>query len=116
MDGHDYLHETASLIRRGWCAGADARDRHGTAVPASDPAAVAWSLTGALAHVCERNDASLSSLSDALWGISGVIPDSSLGAWNDATGRTQAATLHMLANASTSLTRQPPTETTAQQN
>ena len=116
MNGHDYLHETARLIRRGWCSGADARDRRGAAVPAADPAAVAWSLAGALAHVSERRDASLSALSDALWGISGVIPDSSLDAWNNASGRTQAATLHMLASASTSLSRQPPPETTSQLN
>lgn len=108
MDGHDYLHETAILIRRGWCCGADARDHFGTAVAASDPAATAWSLTGALARVSERDDASLGALSDALWGIAGVIPDSSLDAWNNASGRSQVETLEMLARASRSLTRQPP--------
>lgn len=77
-------------------------------VAASDPNATAWSLTGALAFVSERQDASLSALSDALWGISGVIADSSLDSWNDARGRSQAETLRMLGSASTSLARHPP--------
>lgn len=113
MNGHDFLHETATLIRKGWCCGADARDTYGSPVAAADPTAMAWSLTGALALVSERNDASLSALSDALWGISGVIADSSLDSWNNSRGRSQAQTLRMLASASTSLTRQPPPETTA---
>lgn len=108
MNGHDFLDETTTLIRKGWCCGADARDRHGSAVTASDPKATSWSLTGALARVSGRPHASLRALSDALWGISGVIPDSSLDAWNNASGRSQADTLEMLARASTSLRRQPP--------
>ena len=44
MNGHDVLHETALLIGKGWCRGADARDCFGLAVAASDPAATAWSL------------------------------------------------------------------------
>ena len=108
MNGHDLLHEAASLIRTGWCCGADARDCSGNPVAAHDRTATAWSLTGALALVSDRPDASLGALSDALWGISGVIPDRTLDGWNDAPGRTQAATLEMLASASTSLTCQPP--------
>ncbi|HET8751330.1 MAG TPA: hypothetical protein VFM43_02245 [Gaiellaceae bacterium] len=108
MNGHDVLHQTAMLIRKGWCCGADARDCSGLAVAASDPAATAWSLPGALARVSERPDADLTALRDALWGISGVIPDSSLEGWNDAPGRSQDETLRMLAGASTSLTHQPP--------
>lgn len=108
MNGHDVLHETAQLIHRGWCCGADARDRFGLAVAASDPTATAWSLPGALALVSERPDAGLAALTDALWGISGVIPDSSLAGWNDAPGRSQDETLRMLAGASSSLTHQPP--------
>ncbi|HKO29059.1 MAG TPA: hypothetical protein VJU80_16495 [Solirubrobacteraceae bacterium] len=108
MNGHDFLKETATVIRTGWCSGADARDSAGKAVPVHDPAARAWSLTAALALVSERSGASLSSLSDALWGISGVIPDWSLDAWNNAAGRSQTEALQMLDDASSSLTRRPP--------
>jgi hypothetical protein len=108
MNGHDVLREAATLIRRGWCCGADARDCCGVPVAASDPAATAWSLPGALAVVSERPDTDLVALRDALWGISGVIPDSSLEGWNDAPGRSQDETLHMLAGASTSLGHHPP--------
>lgn len=41
MNGHEFLHETATLIRQGWCSDTDARDSYGTAVAASDPAATA---------------------------------------------------------------------------
>jgi hypothetical protein len=108
VNGHDVLRETATLIRRGWCCGADARDCFGIAVAASDPTATAWSLPGALAVVSENPEADLGALRDALWGISGVIPDWSLDDWNDAPGRSQDQTLEMLAGASTSLNDQPP--------
>jgi hypothetical protein len=106
MNGHDFLDATATLIGKGWCCGADARDRHGTAVAPSDSSAIAWSLVGALALVSER--AGRGALEDALWGISGVIPDWSLDDWNDAAGRSQAETVQMLASASRSLAGQPP--------
>jgi hypothetical protein len=106
MNGHEFLHEAATLIGQGWCCGADARDCYGTAVAASDATATAWSLLGALALVSER--AGSGALTDALWGISGVIPDWSLEDWNDAPGRSQKETLRMLANASTNLAEQPP--------
>ena len=108
MDGQGFLRATADLIERGWCCGADARDCHGDAVEASDPTATAWSLIGALVAVSDRVDANRASLRDALWGISGVIPDASLDGWNDATGRTQAETLRMLARAQISLDETPP--------
>ena len=108
MNGHDVLREAATLIRAGWCCGADARDCLGIAVAASDPTAVSWSLVGALARVSDQRDADLGSLKAALWGISGVISDCSLEDWNDAPGRSQGETLRMLAGASTSLSAQPP--------
>jgi hypothetical protein len=108
MNGHDVLRETATLIRTGWCCGADARDSFGRAVAASDPRAVSWSLLGALARVSDQREADLGSLKDALWGISGVISDSSLEHWNDAPGRSQGEALEMLAVASTSLSSEPP--------
>jgi hypothetical protein len=43
----------------------------------------------------------------ALWGISGVIPDTSLDAWNDAPGRTQEDTLQMLGDAENTLNEHP---------
>lgn len=110
MDGHGFLRETAILIERGWCRGADARDRAGVAVAASDTGATQWSLLGALVAVSERPDSDERSLRDALWGISGVIPDSSLDGWNEAAGRTQRETLRMLAAAGASLVDQPPPE------
>lgn len=110
MNGHDVLRETAALIGRGWCCGADARDCFGVAVAASDPAATAWSLPGALACVSEKPSADLDALRHALWGISGVIPDTSLEGWNDCPGRSQAEALEMLAGASSSLEHQPPPE------
>ena len=108
MDGPAFLHETASLVRRGWCAGADARDGLGFSTTASDPAATSWSLLGALVAVSERPEADMKALGDALWGISGVIPDESLDDWNNVEGRTQADTLQMLAQAESSLRDQPP--------
>lgn len=116
MNGHEFLHETATLIRRGWCWDADARDPDGTPVAASDPAATAWSLMGAIVRVSEQQDAELGALSDALWGISGVIPDASLDGWNNAPGRSQAETLAMLDAASTSLTQEPPPGSSAHLN
>ena len=108
MDGHDILRETAGLIRQGWCRGADARDDAGNAVSAYATTARAWSLTGALAVVAEMPGASLVSLGDALWGISGVISDSVLDDWNNARGRKQTDVLQMLEHSSANLTRQPP--------
>ena len=110
MNGHDVLRETASLIRTGWCCGADARDCFGLPVAATDSAAASWSLVGALARVSDQRDADLDSLKDALWGISGVISDCSLEDWNDAPGRSQDETLLMLAGASSSLSAQPAPE------
>ena len=108
MTGQAVLRETAGLIQRGWCCGADARDCRGQAVPASGPDATAWSLLGALVAVSERPGRASRDLRDALWGISGVIPDHSLDAWNDADGRTQQDTLEMLRCAQTSLEMHPP--------
>ena len=102
------------MIRSGWCQGADGRDVSGKAVPASDPTAVAWSLPGAFAAVSDRPDFNLTALRDALWGVSGVIPDDSLEAWNDAPGRTQTETLEMLNRASTNLNQDPPPSTPSQ--
>ncbi|HEY3576495.1 MAG TPA: hypothetical protein VGK68_00710 [Gaiellaceae bacterium] len=110
MDGHAFLRETAALIASGWCCGAEARNGSGAAVEADDPSATAWSLRGALSVVAERPDAEVDALRDAMWGISGVIPDSELDGWNDAVGRTQADTLQMLAQARTSLAANPPPE------
>jgi hypothetical protein len=111
MDGQAFLRETAALIGRGWCCGAEARDRFGSAVEVADPSAAAWSLRGALALVSDRPDAEVDALREALWGISGVIPDSELDDWNDAAGRTQSDTLQMLAHAQTSLDTNPPPDT-----
>lgn len=108
MDGQAFLRATADLIETGWCRGADARDCQGHAVEACDPSAAAWSLVGALFVVSERGDADRASLRDALWAISGVIPDASLEGWNDADGRTRAQTLRMLAHAQTRLDEGPP--------
>jgi hypothetical protein len=108
MDGQAVLQETSNLIGMGWCYGADARDRFGGAVAACDPDAAAWSLLGALAAVSEYPEASIGALREALWGISGVIPDWSLDDWNDVDGRTQGETLQMLAHATQSLERVPP--------
>ena len=108
MDGQAFLRETAALIARGWCAGADACNSLGVAVEPFDESATTWSLRGALAVVAERPDADGTALRDALWGISGVIPDQELDGWNDAAGRTQDDTLQMLAHAQASLKESPP--------
>ena len=111
MSGQAFLRETAGLIQRGWCCGADARNCPGDEVSASHPAATSWSLLGALVAISERPDADTRALKEALWGISGVIPDASLNAWNNTHGRTQTDTLHMLTLAETSLREEPPPTT-----
>ena len=108
MDGQTFLRRTADLISSGWCRGAEARDHSGSPIEPSDPAAISWSLRGALAAVSERPDADEKTLRDALWGISGVIPDASLDVWNDAPGRTREDTLQMLNAAENNLTAHPP--------
>ena len=108
MDGQTFLRRTADLIRHGWCRGAEARDHSGSPIAPSDPAAISWSLRGALAAVSAQPGANEKTLRDALWGISGVIPDKSLDAWNDAPGRTQEDTLQMLGDAENTLTVHPP--------
>ena len=105
MDGQAFLRETAGLIESGWCRGAAARDCYGEAVEVSDPSATAWSLAGALAAVSERPDCHGTCLRDALWSIAGVIPDTSLDAWNDRAGRSE--TLQMLAHAGSNLREHP---------
>jgi hypothetical protein len=112
MNGQAFLRETASLIERGWCCGADARNCQGDAVAASHPAATSWSLLGALVAVSERHQTATTALREALWGISGVIPDSSLNAWNNSCGRTQGDTLQMLTLAEANLDEQPPPRAT----
>lgn len=107
MNGHTFLREVACLIGGGWCCGAAARNCEGSPVEASDPAATNWSLTGALAAVSDRPEFDMTALRNALWGISSVIPDSSLDDWNNARGRTQGDTLQMLAQAETSLNENP---------
>lgn len=108
MDGQAILRAAAELIECGWCCGADARDPAGAPVSASDPSATAWSLLGALVAVSERPGTNTRALRDALWGISGVIPESSLDGWNDAGGRTQGEALRMLVDAQGSLAAHPP--------
>jgi hypothetical protein len=107
MDGQNLLREVAGLIGGGWCCHAAARNCDGSPVEASDPAATNWSLTGALAVVSDRPEFDMTALRSALWGISAVIPDSSLDDWNDADGRTQGEALQMLARAETSLNENP---------
>jgi hypothetical protein len=107
MNGQSFLREAALLIGRGWCCGAAARDCAGAPVEASDPGATNWSLTGALAAVSDRPEFDMTALRSALWGISAVIPDSSLDDWNNAQGRTQGDALQMLARAETSLDENP---------
>jgi hypothetical protein len=107
MDGQTLLREVAGLIGGGWCCGAAARTGVGSPVEASDPGATNWSLTGALAAVADRPEFDITALRHALWGISAVIPDSSLDDWNNAEGRTQGDLLEMLARAETSLNEDP---------
>ena len=107
MNGQSFLREVASLIGCGWCCGAPARNCHGDPVEASDPRATNWSLTGALAAVSERPGGDIDALRSALWGISAIIPDSSLDDWNNAEGRSQADALQMLARAETTLSENP---------
>lgn len=105
MNGQTLLREAAGLIGCGWCCGAAARNCHGAPVEASDPQATTWSLTGALAAVSERPEFDMTALRHALWGISTVIPDSSLDGWNDTEGRTQGEALQMLGQRRSALTR-----------
>jgi hypothetical protein len=107
VDGETFLRRTAYLISHGWCRGAVARDHSGSPIAPSDPAAISWSLLGALAAVSAQPDTNEKTLREALWGISGVIPDTSLDAWNDAPGRTQEDTLQMLGDAENTLSEHP---------
>lgn len=108
VTGQAFLRDTASLIEQGWCQGADARNFYDHPVAASHPTATSWSLLGALVAISERPNTDPNDLRDALWGISAVVPDASLDAWNNRDGRTQSDTLEMLARAETSLNEEPP--------
>lgn len=46
------LLEAAVLVERGWCKGANARDKNGKQVSPTDPAACAWCMVGAVFKAC----------------------------------------------------------------
>lgn len=106
MDAAEVLEETRKLIEAGWCRGSDARDAAGAAVAPGDPAAIEWSLLGALGVVAAQSKVALEELATALAALAGVIADPSLSHWNDEPGRTQETVLATLARASSDLREQ----------
>jgi hypothetical protein len=93
-DGLHLLLAARGLVARGWCRGVDARDSAGAEVDPWDPAAVSWSLLGAIVAVLEweaqqRGEMPIEHLAAALYALADLIDTNSLVEWNDDPARTQ---------------------------
>jgi hypothetical protein len=93
-DGLRLLLAARGLVARGWCRGADARNAAGAEVDPWDPAAVSWSLLGAIVAVLEweaqdRGEMPIEDLAAALYALADLIDTNSLVDWNDDPARTQ---------------------------
>jgi hypothetical protein len=103
--GHDMLAHARDLIASSWTQQADARDTHGVAVDPWDPAAVSWSVLGALVASYERlvwidgPCEALEALASACLVLSSVVHSNSLQQWNDMPGRTSGDVLGALDDA-----------------
>jgi hypothetical protein len=102
--GRRLLGDTATLVARGWCQGADARGPDEGAVDPWDERAVSWSLLGAIVGVLESGtpdscEISLEELGAALNALAAIIEVDSLAVWNDDPERTQREVLATLAAA-----------------
>jgi len=96
------LSEARGLLLRGWCRGAQARDRTGSVVPAWSEDACSWSLLGSLLASWHRqHGVSLDeevvahtidarALGDATESLGEVVGTASLEQWNDEPGRSVA--------------------------
>ena len=109
MNEKQVLIETRSRIARGWCQNAEAMRAGGVGVPATDPRACAWCLTGAVrSSVYEPGGPDLSLeayelairvrrlLVDVLAPQIWDVPTFVLQDWNDEDGRTQADVLALI--------------------
>jgi hypothetical protein len=102
--GFRLLIAAGGLIERGWCSGADARDRFGHEVEPWDERAASWSLLGAIVAVLEdeakeRGELPIEELAAALYALSAVIETDSLSDWNDEPHRDHGEVLDALSTA-----------------
>jgi hypothetical protein len=95
------LEEARSLLLRGWCTRAQARDDEGLVVPAWSDEASSWSLLGALLASWQSIDDDLDAdfaahtaealaLGDATQALGEATGTAALDVWNDAPGRNVA--------------------------
>ena len=87
----------SEYVARGWCQGADAKDKDGWLAPPRDPLAVKWCAVGGILASSEMPPTNLPynmiKLCHKLTG------GRSLTAWNDWPGRTQAEVVELLRKA-----------------
>ena len=100
MTGSERLGNARTLVERGWCQGAEARDSRGQAIPAVSPDATAWSLLGALQAITAGDRTTeLQDVGDAVAALAELILDPSLANWNDSEARTKLEVLSALKDA-----------------
>ena len=93
------LKKARKLLEIGWCQEAEAEDDEGMSVPAGDPSAVRWCLTGALGCASTGSE----NYQRAIAEVNRVIgPDEVIGpvgnvvVWNDTPDRTDEEVLRLL--------------------
>jgi len=93
------LEHAASLIEKGWCQGAFAKDKNGKPVVAASPEAVAWCAAGAVMRA--MHDKNTWHLSGQIWGaIKSVIgTEQHFSAWGEEKGRQKTDILAVFAAA-----------------
>lgn len=100
VTARELLRRAADRIASGWSQRVDARAANGDAVDVLDPAAVSWSLLGALqAAAFSEHELQPEEIRCAVAAIAALISDPSLPHWNDRAGRTHHEVRALLARA-----------------
>jgi hypothetical protein len=100
MNGSKLLHDAGTLVEKGWCQGAEARDALGLATEVGAADAAAWSLLGALQAITAADPSTdLQDIGDAVSALAELILDPSLANWNDSETRTKLEVLSVLKDA-----------------